>query len=692
MIIAYINRINAKPIMKTALFYFSLIMFTSLMTFAASNVAGISGNIQKDVTNSASDPAKAPVFTVVSAGITSDPVFTGQIVSTGSDTIEFEASSDESEVTVNPFTSGVFHENVKTPVLTASLSGSGVGAISVTYAGAGFSAAPEVVIEYPTSGDDQATATASINGSGEISSITVTYAGSGYSDAPSVSIVGGPHFVKLTESGDTNEGRVFRIKDNNATRLTLDTSRLESGESLSNVLQTDYSVEVLPASTLGSVFGYTSSDLDLSPSSSFGSGADADYVYLYIMQNYYSFCFMPEGGGNPAGWYSTNYSTAWGILNDLILYPDEAFIVAKRTNGTLTIDFDGVASTSDQKMQLPAYNDAFVMNNPYGTDMILGELIPSKDFGTTSREFRPGSSDTDTNSDQLYFLDGAVWSQFYYRSGVNDGVTQTATATAKAGTAANNGLADGDVSLAGGNITNLESCNAVGASVDHNVSIYTKITLSGTSAPAQGFNITISGVFGRKLDDEGNGDSEVDVNGTSVNEGSGIFINSGLNGTYEIIRRISGTSIVVKKKRDINIRDTSDALYTRGGATGPKWTTGHGGAGYNGNAKAYFLGGGNTTMAVATATVSSGAVTGFNFTGTGNTRGAGYTHAPQVIISGGGWRKVGAANPNNVIQDGQILEATEGLVIIRKNPGPDGNSGTSDDGKMTYIKPKNPFN
>ena len=116
--------------------------------------------------------------------------------------------------------------------------------------------------------------------------------------------------------------------------------------------------------------------------------------------------------------------------------------------------------------------------------------------------------------------------------------------------------------------------------------------------------------------------------------------------------------------------------------SGPKWSTGQGGAGYNGNAKAYFMGGGNTTMAIATATVSSGAVTGFSFTGTGNTRGAGYTYAPQVVICSSGWRKVGAANPNNVIQDGQVLDATEGIVIIRK-----GTTRT-----VTYFQPKNPFN
>jgi hypothetical protein len=169
---------------------------------------------------------------------------------------------------------------VKSPILSPSLSGAGVGSIAITYAGSGFSTAPEIVIEYPTTGDDQATATASINGSGQISSISITNAGSGYSSAPTATAVGGPHFVKLTESGDDDEGRVFLITDNNATRLTLDISKLANGESLPNILQTDYSIDVVPAPTLGSVFGETSSEIDLNPSNSNGSASGADFVYL----------------------------------------------------------------------------------------------------------------------------------------------------------------------------------------------------------------------------------------------------------------------------------------------------------------------------------------------------------------------------------------------------------------------------
>ena len=96
-------------------------------------------------------------------------------------------------------------------------------------------------------------------------------------------------------------------------------------------------------------------------------------------------------------------------------------------------------------------------------------------------------------------------------------------------------------------------------------------------------------------------------------------------------------------------------------------------------------------MAVATAT-KGGVVTGFDFSNdndpntyadNNNTRGSGYAYAPQVIISVG-WRKVGVSNVathgNVFIADEEILEATEGIVIIRKNSS----------GILTYLKPKNP--
>ena len=173
-------------IMNKFLLFKSIFTFSFLlpsMLCSAPNVAGISGSIQKTISNTMlQDPAKAPVLQWSVQELSGDAVFTGQVCQCNFDNnISFESSTDSSEATVNPLYQVCLISSVKTPILTSSLSGAGVGSIPITYAGTGFSTAPEIIIDYPTTGDDQATATASINGSGAISGISITTAGSGYS-------------------------------------------------------------------------------------------------------------------------------------------------------------------------------------------------------------------------------------------------------------------------------------------------------------------------------------------------------------------------------------------------------------------------------------------------------------------------------------------------------------------------------
>ena len=593
----------------------------------------------------------------LSSGTLGKPIYAGQVTNGTSTTVSFEPTFNSSEVAIDPFTSGVFNSSVKTPALSASLSGSGVGSIGITYAGSGFSTAPKIIIEYPTSGDDQATATASINGAGEISSISITNAGSGYTVPPKVKVLGGPHLVRLSEKGDSNEGRVFLITDNNATRLTLDISRLANGETLQNILQTEYSVEIVPANTLGSILGRTLSDLDLTPSSVNGSSSGADLIYLYF-NSWYSFCFMPAGSGRAAGWYSPNY-LGWGLQNDLVIYPDESMIIAKRNSGSSTFT-SKVYLGNPVQFKLPEKASVSFLNS---SSKVLGQLVPHHSIGNGSNDFRTGISDTDNNADKISMLDGTLWSDFYYQSGINDGITNGARATARAGTASGNGLSDADVSIASGTITSLQSSTASGAAVDHNQSEYTLITLSG-NAPMSGFIISLNGIYGKKINEDGT--MELDRNGTEVSTGGGITVKSGLTGSFEIIARPSSSKIVIAQKRDVNFD----------GSLGAKsWSTGQGGSGYNTNAKAYFHGGGHSTMAVATATVSGGMVVGFDFSGTGNSRGAGYTSSPKVFISGGGWRKTGLPN---IPQDGEVVLPS---FVTRNNPS----------GQSSYFLPENQF-
>ena len=163
-----------------------------------------------------------------------------------------------------------------------------------------------------------------------------------------------------------------------------------------------------------------------------------------------------------------------------------------------------------------------------------------------------------------------------------------------------------------------------------------------------------------------NGDGELDVNGTSVSVGNGITIFSGLIGSYKIITRKASNKFVVRKKRDINF-DSSLGSKT--------WETGNVGAGYSTDnskkAKVYFIGGGGSG--------AHGTFFASDFPKISVTNGgSGYTSAPQVVISGGGWRLYGGGN---ACEDNATLGATEGMIIIRKNPV----------GALTYIKGANPF-
>jgi hypothetical protein len=641
----------------------------------ASDVGAYSGTVTitvGDGTSSVSDPD----YKVVSAGLAAEAIYNGVISAVTSTTISFEtnSSSDADGNAEDPFVSGVFSSGVKVPILTPSLSGGAVNSIAITYGGSAFSAnnPPKVFIDYPDGDDNQSTATLALDGSGVVNAVTITNGGAGYSLAPKVSVVAGPHFVRLTQEGSSDIGRTFLITANTSTQLTLDTSRLASGETLQNILQTDYAVEIIPGNTLAGFMGSSVADCPLKE----GLPSSADLVYLWNTQSSWSSYFFFTGvAGNanyPAGWYE-NGNPGGGLKNDTALYPDEGIIVARRSAGAATIEVVGSVSEVNQKMRLPATGQQVVMNNPFGTDVLLGEIIPCGFFGDGTGplaerklQFRTGSSHTDTNMDSIFFLSGAVWTQYYYKTGVNDDVTAIATATAKLDNPGGSGraLVSADVSLASGTVTALASCNASGASVDHNVSEYTKVSLSGT-APLVGFTITFDEVSGEMIND--NGDDELDINGTDVGVSglSPVTAYSVLNGSHEIVAR-SGSWVVVKGRRDVNFN----------GSKGSKtWSTGSAGTGYNTTAKAYFIGGGGSD-AVADVNLGANPVT-FTFTGSGNSGGSGYTSAPQVVITGGGWRN---QTGGDIAQDGEFLGGDEGMIVVRRNP----------DGTLTYIEAINP--
>ena len=234
-------------------------------------------------------------------------------------------------------------------------------------------------------------------------------------------------------------------------------------------------------------------------------------------------------------------------------------------------------------------------------------------------------------------------------------------AGAKSGSGGSNALSSSDLFIGSGTVTAVQTCtdaNGGGATTNGTNGDYTKLSLSGTT-PGTGFTITISDVQGYMLSDDGGSEVNATTGESVETNGTGSVVYSSLNGTHEIVGSGSGY-VVIEKQRDINFKSNEGS---------PVWNVGTTGAGYSQSANWWAVGGGGTG-AKGTVTTSG------SFTVTAG--GGGYSSAPQIVISGGGWRYETDTAP----QGDQTLGGSEGIIIRR------GGSGSA---VATYIDSTNPI-
>jgi len=652
--------------------FFSLVLIATFSPFLVSaNVGGIAGS---NIMTINGGTASAPTYKIVSASTAGDAVFTGVVDAvTDSDTLSFATTTDESNATVYPFfASGAFNKDAQVPTLSVTVSSGAVSGVSASYgtdgfqsSRTGFSNAPQIIISSSEGGGTQATATATLT-SGEITGFSISEGGSGYT-AAEASVVGGPHLLRIIDTSSAYYGRVFLITDNTQTTLDLDFSVLADGESAntSTFFAAGTLIEVVRAPTLGNIFGIEASALpsNWSTGSSLYDVSSSDWIYIWdaSLGGYSSYHFVNGTSWLADGWYGT--TTGALPKNNLVVYPDESFIVAKRTSGSVELTIEGSLSSDNQKLFLPATQDNMLCNNPYGMDLLLAELIPSTAIGSGTGKFRPGTSD-DGTIDYITLLVSGTWKKYWYTSSsTNSAVTSMMVAGARAGTGGSNAMQSSDLKIGSGTVTNLQSCSDAagsGATTNGNDGNYTKVTLSG-SAPGTGFTITLSDLQGYMLNDDGNYEVNATTGENVETNGTGSVIYSNLSGTHEVVGSGAGY-VVIQKQRDVNFKSDEGS---------PAWNVGSAGTGYTTTARWWAIGGGGSG---AEGTVNS---TGTSFTVT--SPGSGYTSAPQIVISGGGWRLSGGdSSPRGNVTVG----SSDGIIISRRSSG----------GVQAFIEPINPLN
>jgi uncharacterized protein (TIGR02597 family) len=203
-----------------------------------------------------------------------------------------------------------------------------------------------------------------------------------------------PRFAKVTAGSGI--GRSFLITANTSSQLTLSLAHTPTISDLRTVLSAGDTISIIPANTLGSIFGSTTPKLVPGASAS-----AADNVYLL--------------NGPGLGWSTyyhngTNWRKAGSLAsqNDTILYPDEGILVVHIGASPVTLMLSGRVPATTEKSDISATGSTFASQR-FPVDMQLlavgYHLLPGWVSGATV-----------STADNVWAWSTALkkWEQFYY--------------------------------------------------------------------------------------------------------------------------------------------------------------------------------------------------------------------------------------------------------------------------------------
>ncbi len=171
-----------------------------------------------------------------------------------------------------------------------------------------------------------------------------------------------PCLAKVTSG--TNVGRFFLITANTTSQLTVDLGATPTITNLTTALSVGDSVQVLPANTLGTLFG---TSLVSTPAVQFVtalSAANADNVWILSGQTWNIYYH------NGTNWKK---SASFGNQNNTIIFPDEGVLVVHIDSTTPSLTFTGTVPVTNEKSDISGSGSTFVANR-YPVDQQLVNL------------------------------------------------------------------------------------------------------------------------------------------------------------------------------------------------------------------------------------------------------------------------------------------------------------------------------
>ncbi len=193
-----------------------------------------------------------------------------------------------------------------------------------------------------------------------------------------------PHFVRVKDGA--NVGRFYLVVSHTSAQLTVD-----ANTDLSTVLAVGDKCEIVPANTLGSVFGTTT------PLLLPGANANvADNIQLWDGAIWET--FFHDG----TSWQK---SGATGSQDNTIIYPDDGLYIVRRGGTPLGFTFGGTIPTTTERTDLNGAGSSFI-GNRFPVNMRLVDiglhLTPNWVSGNKNQ------------ADKVYLWNGTDYSTYFH--------------------------------------------------------------------------------------------------------------------------------------------------------------------------------------------------------------------------------------------------------------------------------------
>ena len=265
-----------------AVYICTYLVLISIHSVMGSNVSSSMGTIEIQLKEGTPE---APHYAIISVSAQETAIFRGYIESVVENNITLEKLIDPTNPRSRKKThcrAGFWEQFQAKATATLDANGS-LNSIIVTKRGDRYNGKPLVFIDPPNDANGSyseirgAIAEAEWNASsGKIDEVNLIDRGIGYLNPPKLSIDGGPCFLRLVESDSNYSGIFFKIVGNTDDSLEVNASMVDSLEA---ILKTGDLVEVVPAFTISSLLGDSSTPLQADENASL-----ADWVFLLEKQ------------------------------------------------------------------------------------------------------------------------------------------------------------------------------------------------------------------------------------------------------------------------------------------------------------------------------------------------------------------------------------------------------------------------